>query len=35
MEALQLFCLPNIYALGLRYLVTRDNQGVEKILFKK
>lgn len=33
--ALQLFSLPTIYALGLRYLVTRDNQGVEKMLFKK
>lgn len=35
MEALQLFSLPSIYALGLCYLVTRDKQGVEKILFKK
>lgn len=35
MEALQLFSLPSIYALGLCYLVTRDNQGVEKMLFKK
>lgn len=35
MEALQLFSLPSIYALGLCYLVTRDKQGVEKMLFKK
>lgn len=29
------FSLPSIYAPGLCYLVTRDNQGVEKMLFKK
>lgn len=35
MEALQLFSLPSIYALGACYPVTRDNRGVEKMLFKK
>jgi len=34
-EALQLSSLPGICAVGLCYLVTRDNQAVEKMLFKK